>query len=73
MDSCKKDVIIACGLYLRSEAERREKRKYWINNVFRGGEGQDEINTLFGRLKDDGRERHGTVGACQEHSTACVN
>jgi hypothetical protein len=27
MDSCEEDVIIACGLYLLSEEEKREKRK----------------------------------------------
>jgi hypothetical protein len=32
MDRCEEDVIIACGLYLLSEEERRKKRKYRIHN-----------------------------------------
>ena len=35
MDRCEKDVIIACGLYLLAEEEKRKKRNYWIHNVFR--------------------------------------
>jgi IS1 family transposase len=46
-------VIIACGLYLLSEEEKREKRKYWIHNVFRARGGEKEFHTLFRRLKDD--------------------
>jgi hypothetical protein len=28
MDRCEEDVIIACGLYLLVEEEKRNKRKY---------------------------------------------
>ena len=55
MDRCEEDVIIACGLYLLLEEEKRkkEKRKYWIHKVFRAREEEGEFHTLFGRLKDD--------------------
>jgi hypothetical protein len=51
--SCEQDVITACGLYLLAEEEKREKRKYWIHNVFRAREEEREFHTLFGHLKDD--------------------
>ena len=53
MDSCEEDVIIACGLYLLAEEEKRKKRKYWIHKVFRAREEEGEFHTLFGCLKDD--------------------
>ena len=53
MDRCEEDVIIACGLYLIAEEEKRKKRKYWIHKVFRAREEEGEFHTLFGRLKDD--------------------
>jgi hypothetical protein len=53
MDSREEDVIIACGLYLLAEEEKRVKRKYWIHNVFRTREEEGEFRTLFRRLKDD--------------------
>jgi hypothetical protein len=53
MDSCEKEVKIACALHLLSEEEKREKRKYWVNNVFRARGEEGEFQTLFGRLKDD--------------------
>ena len=51
MDRCEEDVIIACGLYLLLEEEKRkkEKRKYWIHKVFRAIEEEGEFHTLFGR------------------------
>jgi hypothetical protein len=42
---CEEDVITECGLYLLS-VEKREKRKYWIHNVFRGREGEGEFHTV---------------------------
>jgi arginyl-tRNA--protein-N-Asp/Glu arginylyltransferase len=53
MDSREEDVIIACGLYLLAEEEKRVKRKYWIHSVFRAREEEGEFHTLFRRLKDD--------------------
>ena len=47
----EEDVIIACGLYLLAEEEKRVKRKYWIRSVFRAREEEGEFHTLFGRLK----------------------
>jgi hypothetical protein len=49
----EENVIIACGLYLLSEEERRKKRKYWIYGTFRARQEEGEFYTLFGRLKDD--------------------
>lgn len=50
----EEDVIIACGLHLLSEEEKREKkRKYWIHNVFRARKEEGEFHTPFGRQKDD--------------------
>jgi hypothetical protein len=46
-------VIIACGLYLLAEEEKRKKRKLWVHKVFRAREEEGEFHTLFGRLKDD--------------------
>jgi len=47
-------VIIAFGLYLLVEEEKRKKkRKYWIHKVFRAREEEGKFHTLFGRLKDD--------------------
>jgi hypothetical protein len=42
-------VIIACGLYLLAEEEKRKKRKYWTHKVFREREDEGEFHTLFGR------------------------
>jgi hypothetical protein len=54
MDRCEEDVIIACGLYLLAEEEKRgEKRKLCVHKVFRAREEEGEFHTLFGRLKDD--------------------
>jgi hypothetical protein len=53
MGRCEEDVIIACGLYLLVEEERRTKRKYWIHRVFRARKEEGEFHTPFGRLKDD--------------------
>jgi hypothetical protein len=53
MDRCEEDVIIACGLNLPIEEEKRKKRKCWIHKVFRAKEEKGEFHTLFGRLKDD--------------------
>jgi len=55
MDRCEENVIIAFGLFLLVEEEKRkkEKRKYWIHKVFRAREEEGEFHTLFGRLKDD--------------------
>jgi hypothetical protein len=50
---CNKDVIIACGLYLLEEEEKRKKRKHWMHEGFRVREEEGEFHTLFGRLKDD--------------------
>jgi hypothetical protein len=47
MDSHEKVVIIARGLCLLSEEEKREKPKYWIHNVLREREGEEEFHTLF--------------------------
>jgi hypothetical protein len=46
-------LIIACGLYLLAEEEKRKKRKLWVHKVFRAREEEGEFHTLFGRLKDD--------------------
>jgi hypothetical protein len=46
-DICEEDMIITPGLNLLSEEEKREKRKYWIHNVFREREGEGEFHTLF--------------------------
>ena len=56
MDRCEEDVIVACGLYLLVEEERRKKRKYWIHKAFRAREEEGEFHTLCGRLKD-GRQK----------------
>jgi len=53
MDRCEEDVIIACGLYLLVEEEKRKKLKYWIRKVYRARKEEGEFHTLFGRLKDD--------------------
>jgi len=54
MDRCEEDLIIACGLYLLVEEEKRKKkREYWIHSAFRAREEEGEIHILFGRLKDD--------------------
>jgi hypothetical protein len=53
MDRCEEDVNIACGHYLLVEEEKRKKRKYWIDKVFRAREKEGEFHTLFGHLKDD--------------------
>jgi len=54
-DRCEENVIIAFGLFLLVEEEKRknEKRKYWIHKVFRAREEEGEFHTLFGHLKDD--------------------
>jgi hypothetical protein len=51
MDRCEEDVIIACGLYLLVEEEKRKKpRKYWIHKVFRAREEEGEFTLwTFGR------------------------
>ena len=49
MDRCEENVIIACGLYILAEEEK--KKKSWIHNVFRIREG--EFYALFGSQKDD--------------------
>jgi hypothetical protein len=46
MDRCEEDVIIACGLYLLADEEKRKKQKYWIHKVFRAREEEGEIHTL---------------------------
>jgi hypothetical protein len=52
MERCEEDLlVVACGLHLSEE--ERERRKYWIYNVFREREEEAEFHTLFGRLKDD--------------------
>jgi hypothetical protein len=43
-------VIIACGLYLLAEEEKRKKRKLWVHKEFRAREEEGEFHTLFGRL-----------------------
>jgi hypothetical protein len=56
MDRSEEHVIIACGLYLLSQEEKREqRRKYWVHNVFRAREEEGEFHTIFRRLKDDGQ------------------
>jgi hypothetical protein len=39
MDSSDEDVIIACGLYLPSEEEKRKKTKNFLTQNFSLGEG----------------------------------
>jgi hypothetical protein len=53
VDRFEEDAIIACGLYILAEEEKRQKRKYWIHKVFRAREEEGEFHTLFGRLKDE--------------------
>jgi hypothetical protein len=53
-DSCEEDVISACGLYLLSEEEKREKRKQVRTQKFPLGEGggdSESVYTLFLILK----------------------
>jgi hypothetical protein len=46
MDSCEEDVIIACGLYLLSEEEKREKRKQVHTQNFPLGERGDDFESI---------------------------
>jgi hypothetical protein len=48
MDRCEDDVIIACGLYLLAEEEKRKKKelKYWIHEVFRAREEEGDSHTV---------------------------
>jgi len=47
MDRSEEDVIIACGLYLLVEEEKRGRKKNWIHKVFRAREEEGEFHTLF--------------------------
>jgi hypothetical protein len=46
MDSCEGGAIFACGVYLLREKGKRVKRTYWIHNVFRAREEEEEFHTL---------------------------
>ena len=46
MDSCEEDAIIACGLFILWEKGKRVKRTFWIHNVFRAREKEEEFHTL---------------------------